>query len=83
MHNNIEHYFKEEPESPILLRFLLNNNDTITIGGNSVAHVFFEFSSKFPEKFPCKAIGFSGETKEESESYLKEFFSLVNKYSHE
>lgn len=80
MYSHIEHYF-EETQPLIMLRFLLENDETITIGGNSVIHVFFEFSRKFPEKITCKAMGFSGETREESEMYLKEFMGLFKKYN--
>jgi len=80
MENNI-HEYDEQFEFPIVLQFILENNDSITIGGNSVSHIFFEFSRKFPEKFPFKAIGFSGQTKEESQQYLNEFLHLISRYN--
>lgn len=79
MSNEINSYFKKEI-NPIRVRFVLYNDDSITVSGNSVHHVFFEVTKNFPENFPCKAIGFYGESEEQSKDYLKEFLNLAKMY---
>ena len=75
-------FFEEPPKEQVEMfaSFMLENEDTITIHGNSIEHVLFEFHRKFPEGFPCKAIGFSGRDKEESSQNLKTFLSLLRRF---
>lgn len=82
MQNNEDSFsfmFQDLPDK-MFARFLLPNNDTVTIDGNSVDHIFFEVNRKFPEGFPCKAIGFSGKDKKESSDNLKRFLEMSKNY---
>ena len=76
----IEYHYEGNDPPVMLVRFLLPNNDTITIGGNTVEHVFFEVMSRFPDRFSCNSIGFSGDNAEQAQERLKEFFALAKRF---
>jgi len=70
----------KNPENGMFVRFMLHNNDTITVIGNSVQHIYFEVHRKFPEGFAYRGIGFSGNNSEDSQNNLMTYFALSRKY---
>lgn len=66
----------QQDDNFMFAKFLLENNDTITIEGNSVPQIFFELHNRFPEGIYCKAIGFSGKNQEDSSENLRQFLAI-------
>lgn len=64
----------------IVATFYLENDDTISIEGSSVLHIFFELNARFPEKFNFSSVEFSGSNSHEKFRNLEKFQSILRRY---
>lgn len=77
--DSLSFLFQNAPEK-MFVCFLLPNNDTVTVDGESVDHIFFEVNKKFPDGFQYKAISFSGKNKKEASDNLQRFLKISKRY---
>jgi anti-anti-sigma regulatory factor len=63
----------------VFVRFLVND-DTITISGECIEHVFYETMVRYPDKFPSVVIDFSGVDYDDSQRNAGIFFDLARMY---
>ena len=80
MEKRIEFNFDGEKPPLMIARFMMGDNDSVTVGGNSVEEIFFEIVSRFPDRFSCTSIGFSGDNREEADERRKAFLNLAKKF---
>ena len=73
--------FPEKPKEVIVsARFILDNDDSISIHGKTIAQVFFEMHRRFPDNFKYKSIQFSGKDQDDARKNMQEFVSLINRH---
>lgn len=60
--------------------FYLHDGDTITIEGETIAEIFFEFHARFPDLISFKHVEFTGEGQFEKMINASKFAQLCRKY---
>lgn len=60
--------------------FHLASGDTVSVEGVSIAHIYFELQSRFPEPPKFQYVEFIGYNNSEKESYAKMFLQLCKKF---